>query len=186
MKAIRNLKEGIWFWFLKRAHSKLRRNKKLLGYGQARSFGIIYDATSEKNYRQITLLVKDLQQDQRKVKTLGYVTQKKMPEHCFPKLTFEFCNAKSFSWNQQPVAQNVKDFISTNYDVLVDLTPSNFHHVKYLCAISQARMKTGRFADKYVDVYDLMLQVDDSSTIEETIGHVLYYLKMINNEQTVA
>ncbi len=153
----------------------------MMGYRQAESFGIMYDATSEDHYRHVTQLVRELQQDHKKVKTLGFVTLKKMPEHCFPKLTFEFCNGHSFSWNQQPVAQNVKDFISGSYDVLIDLTPSYLHHIKYLSAVSAATMKVGRYVEKYVEVYDLMLQVDDSNSIEETSGQVIHYLKMINN-----
>ncbi len=153
----------------------------MVGYQQAESVGILYDATSENDYRLVTQLVKELQQDQKKVKTLGYVTEKKMPDHCFPKLTFEFCNSASFSWDQHPVAQNVKDFISPSYDILIDLTPSGLHHVKYLSAISQAKMKVGRYVEKYVEVYDLMLQVDDSSSLQETSRQVMHYLKMITN-----
>lgn len=169
-------------WLLKRAHKKLQRKRKMMGYHQAVSFGIIYDATSEDNYRHVTHLVRDLQQDQRKVKTLGFVTMKKMPEHCFPKLTFEFCNASGFAWNQQPMAQSVKDFLSHSFDVLIDLTPSTFHQVKFVCAISDANMKVGRYVEKYIDIYDLMLQVDDSNSIVETSGQVMHYLKMINND----
>jgi hypothetical protein len=183
VKIFRDLISAIRFWFLKRAEKGISREKRLLGYSQIESVGIIYDASLEENYRQITLLVKDLQQDQKKIKTLGFVTQKKMPDYCFPKLTFEFCNKKSFGWNQKPLFQNVKDFIGFKYDVLIDLTPSSFHHVKYLVAISESRMRSGIFADKYVKLYDLMLQVDENNTLKQNIEHVFYYLKMINNDQ---
>jgi hypothetical protein len=43
-------------------------------------------------------------------------------------------------------------------------------------------MKTGRYVEKYIDIYDLMLQVDDSNSIEETSSQVIHYLKMINND----
>lgn len=181
MKALRKLQDHYRLWLLQRAHKKVTRQRKMLGYHPAVSFGIMYDATSEDHYKHVTHLVRELQQDQKKVKTLGYVTVKKMPEHCFPKLTFEFCNSASFSWNQQPVAQNVKDFISGSYDVLIDLTPSYLHHIKYLSAVSVAKMRVGRYVEKYIEVYDLMLQVDDNNSIEETSGQVLHYLKMINN-----
>ena len=155
----------------------------MLGYSQAINLGIVYDASSEKNYRHVNQLVRDLQKDQKKVKTMGFVNMKKWPGHCLPQLVFDFCDAKAFAWNQNPIAQNVKDFIQADYDVLIDLTPSGFHLVKYLCAVSKATMKTGRFVEKYIDIYDLMLQVDDSNSIEETSSQVFYYLKMINNEQ---
>jgi len=169
------------YWFLKRAHKRVVRKKKLLGYSQAQNIGILYDATSEDNYRIITLLVKDLQQDMKKVKTLGFVSLKKMPDHAFPKLTFEFCNAKSFSITQQPLTKNIKDFISNDYDILIDLTPSDFYQCKFLTAISGATMKVGRYVEKYIEVFDLMLQLDDNSSLKETSEQMLHYLKMINN-----
>ncbi len=182
MKIITRIKDIIRYWFLKRAHKKLKREKKLTGYHQASSFAIIYDASEEENYRSITMLVKELQQDNKKVKTLGYVVHKKMPDYCFPKLTFEFCNGKSFSWNQQPVAKNVKDFLNSHYEVMIDLTSSDFHHVKYLLAVSKASLKVGLYSEKYLDIYDFLIQLDDSSTHEERIKQTFHYLKMIHNE----
>ena len=184
MKALISIKNNVRLWFLKRAHRKVKRKKKFFSYNRATSFGIIYDASNEDSYRDLTYLVRDLQQDQKKVKTLGFVAQKKMPEYCFPKLTFEFCKASDFSWTQQPTAQNVREFIYQGYDVLIDLTPSSFYQCKYLCAISPSRMITGRYAERYVDVYDLMLQVDDTMSVKETGGQVIHYLKMFNNEQS--
>jgi hypothetical protein len=172
------------YWFFKRASSKNKRIKKIMGYSQAKSFGIIYDASTEENYRRITRLVKDLQQDQKKVKTLGYINLKTMPEYSYPKLIFEFCNSKDFSFSQHPKTNNLKDFAAADFDILIDLTPSSFDHMKYVCAISDSRMKVGKYHEKYIDVYDLLLQLEDNSTQEETIEHMLHYIKMINNDKT--
>jgi hypothetical protein len=177
-----NFSGAIKYWFLRRASRKIKRTGSLIGYNQAKSFGIIYDASTEENYRRITWLVKDLQQDQKKVKTLGYVNLKKMPDYSFPKLTFEFCNYKDFSITQHPKAKNIKDFASLEFDILIDLTPANFDHMKYVSAISVSKMKVGRFNKNYIDIYDLLLQIDDNCTQDETINHMLHYIKMINND----
>lgn len=181
MKIVANLKGALRLWFLKRAMRKPERLKKFLGYSQATTFGIIYDATTEESYRRVTILVKELQQDQKKVKTMGFVNLKKLPAHAFPKLTFEFCTKKDFSITQQPLLPSINDFATHAFDVLIDLTPSDFHQMKYISAISDSLMKVGRYDDRYKDIYDLMLQIDDTNTIEETIDQVLFYLKMINN-----
>jgi hypothetical protein len=183
VEILKDITGAVRFWFLKRAYSKISRKKKLLGYAQATSFGIIYDASNEENYRRMTLLVRDLQQDQKKVKTLGFVNLKKMPDYTFSKLTFEFCNAKNFSFSQQPTSPSIIDFISNDFDILIDLSPSDFFQMKYLCAVSGAKMKVGRYVEKYIDIYDLMLQMADHSPLQETIEQVIHYLKMINNDQ---
>lgn len=183
MKILQEITSKYRYWFLKQAFKKNIREKKILGYGQAVNFGIIYDASTEEAYRDITKLVKDLQYDQKKVKTLGFVNQKKMPDHAFPKLTFEFCNAQNFSITQKPITPNIIDFAANNFDILIDLTPSTCHQVKYLAAISDSTMKVGRYVEKYVDIFDLMLQLEDEGPLQEAIEQVFYYLKMINNDR---
>lgn len=183
MNIIKSLRDRFRYWLLRKAHRQLKRVKKLRGYKEAQTFGIMYDASSEEDYRQITLLVRDLQQDHKKVKTLGYVMHKKMPDYCFPKLTFEFCKASDFSWKQHPASRNVKEFIAHKYDVLIDFTPTEFAHIKYLAAISDSTMKVGAYEEKYLDVFDLLLQMDHQSSLEEKIKQTIHYLKMINNDQ---
>ena len=181
---IRKLKESIRHWFLGRALRSLERTKKTFGYKQAVNIGILYDASTEDNFRQITALDKDLQNDKKKVKTLGYVIHKDLPEHCFPQLSFEFCTSKNFAWNQKPTTKNVIDFINERYDILIDFTPSDFFHVKFLNALSDAFFKVGRFHEKYIELYDLMIQIDDTTPQEEAVKQTIHYLKMINNDQS--
>lgn len=179
----RAITDAIRLWFLKRAHRRVLRKKKFLNYRSAESIGILYDASVEDNYRFITHLVKDLQQNQKKVKTIGYVNLKKMPEYSFPKLTFEFCSATGFNWMQKPKLKSINDFIAENFDVLIDLTPSTFFHMKYVAAVSVAKMKTGRYAEEYVDIYDFMIHLDDNATIKETSEQTIHYLKMFDNDK---
>jgi len=181
---IRKIKDSIRHWFLGKALKKLRRTKKTFGYKQAGNIGILYDVSTEDNFRQITALVKELQNDKKKVKTLGFVDNKNLPEYCFPQLSFEFCTPNSFAWNQKPLDKNVKDFINAHYDVLIDFTPSEFFHVKFLNALSDASFKVGRFHEKYIELYDLMIQIDDTTPQEEAIKQTIHYLKMINNDQS--
>ncbi|MFP4288243.1 MAG: DUF6913 domain-containing protein [Bacteroidota bacterium] len=181
MNLYEQLREKIRMWFLAKTLKKVRRNKKIAGYKHYIHFGILYDASSEENYKRITLLVKDLQHDQKKVKTLGFVNQKKMPEYSFPKLTFEFCNKKAFALNYHPQAQGVKDFLSQKYDVIIDLSNTDFFHLKFVAALSDAPLKVGRFDKKYVDLFDVMLELKEDAPIDEVINQTMYYLKMINN-----
>jgi hypothetical protein len=183
VKVFDNIREWLRQWFLNQALKKSTRKRKMYNYRDARNIGILYDASTEEQYQLLTGVVKDLQQDQKKVKTLGYVQLKKMPDYSFPKLTYEFCNSKSFSWNQKPKLQSINDFINQDYDILIDLSPTGFFHLKYLMAQSPAHFKVGRYADKYVQLYDLMLQVDDNNPLSEVINHTFFYLKLINNDQ---
>lgn len=153
----------------------------MTGYDKATTFGILYDASDEEKYKQITLLVRDLQRDEKKVRTMGFVKQKKMPDYCFPKLTFEFCRKSSFKWNYQPRESNLKVFLSHKYDILLDFTGYDFFHLKMIVALADAKTKTGLYNKKLVELFDLMIQLDDTAPLEQISEQTIFYLKMIKN-----
>jgi len=184
VKVIKNIRDGIRHWFLKKALKKLKRQRGTFGYKQANSFLVYYDASTEKNYDQITGLVKEFQNDKKKVKTLGFYDSRHLPEYCYQQLNFEFCSKSSFAWDQKPVVQNINDLLLGKYDVLIDLTPSDYFHMKYLTALSDASFKVGRYHEKYVDLYDFMIQIPDETQQEEAINHTIFYLKMLNNDSS--
>jgi hypothetical protein len=183
VRLFNDIREKLNYWFLKQSLRKLNRQKKFFSFRETSSIGVLYDASTEEQYKEITLLVKDLQKEQKKVKTLGYVNLKKMPDYSFPKLTFEFCSKRDFNWNLKPGSQHIRDFINKDYDVLIDFSPSHFFQTKNLVAESPAHFKVGLYNERFVDLYDMMMQVDENTPQKETIKHTFFYLKMINNDQ---
>ncbi|MBS4014626.1 MAG: hypothetical protein KGZ97_12870 [Bacteroidetes bacterium] len=162
-----------------RQRKKIIRNKTIVNYYDAVSIGIIYDASKEQDYVFITQAVKELQKDQKKVKTLGFIRQKKMPAYGFPKLTFEFCTKKDFSWNFKPKKQEIKEFIEYPFDILIDLTARDIYQFKYIVGLSKSNFIVGPFDEKWNKFYDLMIKVNDDCSIEEFLKHCYHYLKML-------
>ncbi|MFW5792704.1 MAG: DUF6913 domain-containing protein [Bacteroidota bacterium] len=178
MKSIgRKVKE---FCF-KRQRKKLKRDRKLVNLADAENIGILYDASNEDDYIYITKLVRDLQVEHKKVKTIGFIRQKKMPSYGFPKLTFEFCNKKDFKWNFNPKQQVIKEFIEFPFDILIDLTPSDIFQMKYLSALSKAGLIIGRYDEQWKDYYDILIKEKNNCKLEEMVNHYFHYLKMLKN-----
>lgn len=181
VKFLKNIREKFYQRILLQTVSRLKRDKNFVSFPNVTTIGIIYDASTEAQHRSITNFVKDLQNEQKKIKSLGYVNLKKMPEYCFPQLIFEFCNSRSFRWNLKPSLQNLKDFAANDFDLLIDFTPSSFYQIKNIVAGSPAHFKVGRYVEKFIELYDLMIQVDDHTPLDEVLKHTYFYLKMINN-----
>jgi len=169
-------------FFFNKQKKKNKRNKKVVNYFDANSIGIIYDASIEDNYNFITECVKKIQSDNKKVNTLGYIKHKKLPDYCFPKLIFGFFFAKDFKWNYKPKSNFVKEFIESEYDILIDLSPCEIYHAKHIAGLSKAKYKTGKLNNEYLHIYDLMIDISDSSSIEELYENSLHYLKTINKK----
>ena len=153
-----------------------------MNYDQIKSIGVLYDATHEKEYTHVTHMVRKVQFDQKSVRTLGYVSKKQMPEYCFPKLTFEFYNVKEFSWLLKPKNPFIREFIATEFDLLLDFSTSDCFYQKYIASVSAARFKVGRRHNGHEDFYDLMLEVSDDYDLNQLIEQSLHYLKLINKQ----
>jgi hypothetical protein len=158
---------------------KHNRKKSIVNYYDAVSIGILYDASKEVDYIYITQLVKELQKDQKKVKTIGFIRQKKMPAYGFPKLTFEFCNKKDFSWNFKPKHQVIKEFMEYPFDIIIDLSPTDVFQIKYVAGLSKASLIVGPYDEKWNKFYDILIKVKPGCSIEEFVQHCYHYLKML-------
>jgi len=173
-------------YFFKKKRKNISRQKKVINYYDAKNIGMIYDASYEDNYNAITEITRRLQLDNKKVYSLGFVSQKKKPEYCFPKLIFGFFTSRDFTWNLEAKSNFINEFIQTEFDVLIDLSPSDIFHTKYVAGLSKAKYKVGIYSKEYFHIYDLLLDVNENISLEELIDHSLHYLKTINNQKEYA
>ena len=186
MSALKKIIKKYRDYFFKKKRRNISRQKKVINYYDAKNIGLIYDASYEENYLLITEITRILQLDDKKVCSLGFVRQKKTPEHCFPKLIFGFFSSQDFTWNLEAKSNFVNEYIKTEFDILIDLSPSDIFHTKYVTGLSKAKYKVGIYSKEYFYIYDLLLDVNENISLEALIEHSLHYLKTINNQKEYA
>ena len=131
-------------------------------------------------------LVKKLQLDGKEVDTLGFVRQRKKPYYSFSKTIFGFFFKSDFKWNYKSKSFSVNNFINTEFDILMDLSPaSGSFFYKLIAGKSKAKFKLGRYNSNYY-IYDLLIEVDDYKSSEELVGNYFHYLKTIKSRETYA
>jgi len=182
----RKIKHWIRMFFFRREMKKASRKKEVMGLEESRNIGLLYEASGEEIYRMAADLAKELQKSGKKVKALGFIPHKTKPDYLLDQLNFSYFSKKDFKWNLRLRTDTVKEFVTTEFDILIDLSPSDLLLVKHLGGLSKARYKTGKYHPEYVEVFDLMLQVDDDFPMNELIEHTLSYLKMIKKPNTHA
>lgn len=148
----------------------------------AKSIGILYMATEERNYQTILNFVKELNDNKKTVKTLGFVESKKMPSYCYPQLNFEFTNYSDLNFYKKPKSTFIDVFTETDFDILIDLTMTSYYPAEYIAFLSHAKFKVGRYSDKNTAHFDLMIHANNSITLSEYIKHVIKYLTIINKK----
>ena len=106
------LKIGQWVF-----HRELTNNKRLksvCNLDNAKSIGILYDATNEYQIKQIQPFISyffDLKKD---VKALGYVNAKKLSYCHTPKLQYDFFYLKDLNWYYKPQNYIIDNFIKNS------------------------------------------------------------------------
>ncbi len=170
-------------YLLKRESATVRRNLRMVNLTHAKSIGIVYQLFDVPDYNQVMEFVTQLQHDHKEVKALGFVQHKNLINRFLPKLSYDFFSLNNINWYNKPVSDRVQDFISREFDLLIDLTLNEHLPLKYIIGLSKARCKVGRFSNENARYYDLMIKIQPMTAWREYISQVKHYLTIIKTDE---
>ena len=181
MQFIEDLKQKVGKWVFQRELRTNMRTKTVCNLDDAKSIGVLYDATTEEQIKMIQPFVSyffDLKKD---VKALGYVNANELSYCHVPKLQYDFFYKKDLNWYYKPQNYIIDNFIRKEYDILINLCDSNIIPIKYLVASSIAHFKIGIYQENY-EIYDLMISLKDDKSIEKLMDEIKHYINLINKK----
>ena len=179
MQFIEDFKQKVGKWVFQRELQTNSRTKEVCNLDDAKSIGILYNATSEQQIKIIKPFVSyffDLKKD---VKALGYVNAKILSYCHIPKLQYDFFYQKDLNWYYKPQNYIIDNFITKEYDILINLCDSSAIPIKYLVASSIAHFKIGIYEEDY-EIYDLMISLKEDKSMEKLMNEIKYYINLIN------
>ena len=179
---ITKIKQNAGEFLLKQKLSSVSRKKKLTNLNEAKSITIVYNVTSQTTFRTVKTLVKDLSTKQRQVMALGFINRKSIPNYCVAANSGYYFNLRDLNWYGGPKNDYLKEFIRKEFDILIDLTMEDVYILKYITGLSKAKLKVGRYSKKHENYFDLMINLKESSTMEDFIEHVLHYLLILKRK----
>ncbi len=163
----------------RRALRSFAREPHVVSYSMANHMAILYEMNPEGDHAPITLFIKQLQLENKKLSVVAYYPLKRMPEGMdVPKETICVIR-KDFSLLMRPKNEALRQFLNKEFDILIDLSSHKAFPMKMLAALTPAAYKVGAHHPDYVDIYDLILDVKDNCTASELAKHVIHYLKII-------
>ena len=98
----------------------------------------------------------------------------------FSKLEYDFFSTKQLNWFGKPTSMIIQNFINEKYDVLLDLNINDHFSLKYISALSKADFKVGKFSTLGVEIYDMMIDSDNTKTLKYFLKQVDIYITMLN------
>lgn len=82
-----------------------------------------------------------------------------------------------------PSASRQKQFNAIPADILIDLTPTACHPMRYLMLQHPCRFKAGvRYTENEPDFYDLSVVLTKREEIQQIFEHLLFYLQAIRSK----
>ena len=156
------------------------RIRKPITLAEARSAALLYYLPDEETYKKAETLVSQLAEMGIKTRVACYSDLKISPHYFIPKISQDIVMVKDLNWCLQPKKTFVKEFIDTEFDILIDLSLKEHLPLLYLASLSKAVLKVGRYQEDYELFYDLMIHTSDDETIDSFAEQVLHYLGKIN------
>jgi hypothetical protein len=148
----------------------------------AAKVGVAYNLTEESVYRTVSDYVKKLQDSGKNVKAIGYVESKRLTGQFLPKLSYDFIYPTNLNWNLKPVSEASRDFVDTEFDILIDLSTEDLLPLLFITGLSKAKFKAGIQSRAKTGILDLMIDIKGTAGLEALTEQLNHYLNIINKE----
>ncbi len=156
------------------------RKPNRFDFSQIKTVGILFDSTKTEDFELVKRYILYLREHHKRVKAIGFFTSKQIPEMAYSKLEYDFFSGKELNWFGKPSSISIQNFIDEEYDLLIDLNVHNLFPLKYISALSKASFKVGKLFKNDVEIFDLMIDSEDSKSLKYFLRQVDTYVTMLN------
>jgi len=180
---IEKLKSSLGRFILRRQAKGLQREREFFNLDMAQTVGIVYLATSQQDFERIKAFTQYLKERKVRVLSLGYIQNSDLERNFKTQLEYRFFAKKDLNWHLKPICLEVRNFISNNMDILIDLSLTECLPTLFVSGSSIARFKVGLANNMSQQLLDMTIDVGNNKTLDHVIGNVKSYLDMINQEK---
>ncbi len=184
MSVIKNIKLALANQSLKK---ELQNNKRInrvnkFNFNEIKTVGILFDSSNSEDYDLVKRYVTYLREHTKKVKVLGFFSTKNIPTLTYSKLEYDFFSLKELNWVGKPTTHIIDNFINEEFDLLIDLNIHDHFALKYISALSKAKFKVGKYKEKDEEIYDMMIDSDNTQKLKYFLRQVDTYITMLNKQ----
>lgn len=178
MRILKKWQAQLHDYFLEKELRLLNRNKQPIGFDQAQSIGILFDATEPATRALVKSYVEDLQAIGKEVSLMAFLDEPNQQ----PNFTFKHFSRKELDWLLRPQGQQVETFINTPFDYLINLYQERKKPLEYISIFSKAHLRVGTYSAEK-DCFDLMIETQQEHNLPHFVKQLDYFLKRLNSNQ---
>lgn len=167
---------------LERKLRKTKREPRCTSFDNVKSVAIVWDASRPEEFSVISKFFHILTEQGKKVIIFGYYPGKSLPNTLIANRMITCLKRTEVDFLYRPVTPEADKFVKERFDVLIDINFRKQFTLEYITALSLASLKVGLAgSDPVSSPFDLMISLKNTESVENFLGHVLYYLGKINS-----
>lgn len=175
MSFFENTRAKIHGYFLEKELKNYQQAHYSMDLSSAQSIGILLDATELAGREVVLKFADNLRKQGKNVKLLAFFGgDAKVANFVFTHFT-----KKDLDWALRPKNQDVKKFMNTPFDILINLTPHGSLPLEYIAAFSKAKFRVGPSTEKTY-CYELMIDTAAKKDLHSFIQQVTFFINKMN------
>lgn len=188
MEVFGNLRQKAGIFMLRKRHSPVKRLKQDFDLEKVKKVGILWDASYENDFQHLAALNRQLTQEGKSVEVIAWIPGKVVPDRLTGLTYMKFLRRNDLNWFFIPASEDARSFITTKFDLVIDINPSSLFPLLSLCSLSSSPMKVGPDLTNEPDKtpYDLMIRTQKPFSIALFLEQAMLYLSMISSPETRA
>lgn len=161
----------------------LKREHRFLNLKDAKRIGILFDGSEEGLLKEIDYFIKSFEKNNKNITALGYWDKKEIKDNPIRKFGYDYFTRSDVNWFLIPNHTIVKEFIYSDFDILINVNTENSFPLQYVAAMSKATMRVGKYFADSSHYYDLMIyQKSPTNNLKNYFEQVNHYLNIINGK----
>jgi hypothetical protein len=177
---LKNLRTRVGNYLLGKEVTKARQARTILSMKEAKTIGLVFSSSNEEDVEIAGKYENYLKEMGKTVKTIGFIGAKDTAANVTWWTGPQYITRKELSWFYKPSEEFIGNFVKEQFDMLIDMNIGGELPLMFVSASSKAKCKVGRYDEKYLSIYDVMIETDKTKTLKYFLRNVDTYMDMLD------
>jgi hypothetical protein len=175
------MKDRLARYVFRRFTDKQRARREFIPLSEARSIGILYDATHRTQAELILRYAEELKKQGKNVITFGFFNRKKLPPDLKQSASNEIISRGDLNWYGIPGKNNLALIANEPFDILLNLYLWHCIPLLIISASSKAKFRIGKYFSDAILCFDFMINAENSIGLEAFLLQVQQYISKLKS-----
>lgn len=185
MEMFKNIRLNRGKTILRKKMARMKRIRFKGNITNAKTIGLVWDASNPEDLAHLSQFYQKMAERNIDVRIIGYYPGKDLPDRLTAIRYLTCLKKEDINFTYRPVSEEANSFIKTRFDILIDVNFKDVFPLRYISYLSMAGFKVGIFDNGSANSpFDLMMEFNKTTDINNYLTQVVYYLEMINSGQS--